>query len=292
MSRTILITGATGGVGRAVIHSLFELKTGFRVVAGVRSVERARQSFAGYPDLEFVEFDFENPQTHAGSLHVVDAVFLLRPPHLANVNAVFKPFIDTCQQLKIQQIMFLSVQGVEKSKVIPHNQIEKLIVDSGIPHIFVRPGYFMQNLITTLHADIANRRAVILPAGSAKFNWIDVDNIGEACAVLFMRFADYVNRALEITGSENENFGTVVNLINKVTGATIAYRNLNPFSFYRLKKSDGINPGMIIVMIMLHFLARFQKEPRISPVYEELTRKKPTTLEQFLGRERAAFQQK
>lgn len=48
--------------------------------------------------------------------------------------------------------------------------------------------------------------------------------------------------------------------------------------------------GMIIVMILLHFLPRFQKEPQISNFYEELTGKKPTDLKTFILREKAQFE--
>ena len=48
-------------------------------------------------------------------------------------------------------------------------------------------------------------------------------------------------------------------------------------------------PGLIIVMILLHFLPRFQKEPKISDFYEKLTGKKPTKLIDFIVREREKF---
>lgn len=50
--------------------------------------------------------------------------------------------------------------------------------------------------------------------------------------------------------------------------------------------------GMIIVMILLHFLPRFQKEPGISDFFERLTGKPPTDLHTFIERERAKFGKK
>jgi len=44
-----------------------------------------------------------------------------------------------------------------------------------------------------------------------------------------------------------------------------------------------------MVMIMLHFLPRFQSEPTISGFYEQLTGKKPTTLKEFIKREKGKF---
>ncbi len=49
--------------------------------------------------------------------------------------------------------------------------------------------------------------------------------------------------------------------------------------------------GLIVKMLLLHFLPRFQKEPEISTFYEQLTGMKPTTLTEFIAREKDVFQQ-
>jgi uncharacterized protein YbjT (DUF2867 family) len=261
-----------------------------QIVAGVRNIPEAKRKFAENKKLEFVRFDFENPETFKQALENIDLVFLLRPPHISDVDRYFKPLIEAIRQAGIQKIIFLSVQGAEKSKVIPHNQIEKLITEAGIPFIFIRPSYFMQNLTTTLLKDIQEKRKIILPAGNAKFNWIDIENIGEAVAVLACKFQEYCNRAIEMTGYENKNFSEVVDLITQNTAIKVEFINLNPFRFYRIKKQEGMQKGMIVVMILLHFLPRFQKEPRILDFYEKLTGKKPTVLIEFIKREKTKFE--
>ena len=127
------------------------------------------------------------------------------------------------------------------------------------------------------------------PSGKAKFNWIDIENIGEAGAILLDKFDIYKNQSIEITGLENENFEKVTELINNTIDNPIKYRNVNPLRFFRIKKREGMVKGMIIVMILLHFLPRFQKEPKISDFYEQLTGKKPTDLKTFIERERKQF---
>lgn len=127
----------------------------------------------------------------------------------------------------------------------------------------------MSNLTTTLLGDIRNRQIVYLPAGKAKFNWIDVENIGEAVAILF------------------KNFESVVKLMNQATLGKIRYVDANPISYFVAKRREGIPRGLILVVILIHFLPRFQEEPRISDFYERLPGKKPTTLKEFLEREKA-----
>ena len=287
--KRILITGATGNIGMETIRFLYEKDTTNQVIAGVRDIDKAKKIFSKFPQLEFVTFDFEHVDTFENALENIDTIFLLRPPQISDIPTYFQPLIEKIKKKSIQQIVFLSVQGAEISKLIPHNKIEKLIQDSGIDHIFLRPAYFMQNLTTTLLKDIQFKRQIILPAGKAKFNWIDVVNIGETAAILLNDFVNHKNQSIELTGYENETFAKVANLINEVVTDKIEYKNVNPFKFYRIKKNDGIPTGMIIVMIMLHLLPRFQKDPRISNSYEMLTGNKPSTLREFIYREKNIF---
>lgn len=286
----ILITGATGNIGFEIIRYLYKKNSSNRIIAGVRNIEKAKKIFADYPKLEYVYFDFEDSDTFDRALTDIDRVFLLRPPHLSDIDKYFKPLISRIKEKNVNEVVFLSVQGAEKSKVIPHNKIERLIKEHGLDYIFLRPSYFMQNLTTTLIGDIKTKREIILPSGQAKFNWIDIENIAEAGAVLLDKFCDYKNQAFEITGLENENFATVTSLINKTIESPIRFRDVNPLRFYQIKNRDGFEKGMIIVLILLHLLPRFQNEPRISDIYEQLTGKKPTDLETFIQREKKQFE--
>lgn len=285
----ILITGATGNIGFEVIRFLTKIESSNMIIAGVRHIEKAKKVFKDFSNIDYRYFDFEDFNTFDSALNGIDRIFLLRPPHIADIDTYFNPLISKIKEKNIKQIVFLSVQGAEKSKVIPHNKIERLINENKFEFIFLRPSYFMQNLTTTLIGDIQTKREIILPSGNAKFNWIDIENIGEAGAILLDKFGEYKNQAIEITGLENENFEKVTKLINNSIDNSIKYRNVNPFSFYRIKKREGMVKGMIIVMVLLHFLPRFQKEPKISDFYEQLTGKKPTDLITFIEREKKKF---
>jgi len=282
----ILITGATGNIGVEVIRYLYKFGTSNRIIAGVRNIDKAKSIFNDCPKLEYVHFDFEDSETFDGALKCIDLIFLLRPPHISDIDRYFKPLISKIVQHNIREVLFLSVQGVEKSKVIPHNKIERLVIENELDFIFLRPSYFMQNLTTTLIEDIKTKRNIILPSGNAKFNWIDIENIGEVAAILLEKFADYKNQSYEITGLENEDFYYVTSLINKVIENPIEYKSVNPLKFFWVKKQEGMVTGMIVVMILLHFLPRFQKAPRISNFYEQMTGRKPTDLKTFIEREK------
>ncbi len=289
--RKVFITGATGNIGTSLIHHLTQnCNERDLIIAGIRSIEKAKKHFNMYPLLAFRTFDFEDSSTFKNAFLGVDILFLLRPPHISDVKAVFEPLLIAAQSSGIKKVVFLSVQGVEKSSIIPHYKIEALIKELNFEYIFVRPSYFMQNLTTTLLPDILSKNEIILPSKQAKFNWVDVHNIGEASAALIHQFEDYKNKAFDITGSENKHFAEVADLISAKTARSISFKNMNPISFYFHKRRAGAESGLALVMTILHFLPRFQAEPRISDNYIILTGKEPTTLEAFIQREKETFE--
>lgn len=287
--KRILVTGVTGNIGREVIHHLSELSTDFDIIAAVRNVGSAKETFKNYPDLIFRQFDFEHEDAYASAFAQIDILFLLRPPHLSDVETVFRPLLKSAKINGITNIVFLSVQGAEKSTVIPHHKIERLIQEMGFNFIFIRPSYFMQNLTTTLLTEISLKSSISLPSGKAKFNWVDVRNIGEVTAILIQKFEKQQNRAYEITGTENRNFQYVAELLSQMTGRSIRYNRVNPIHFYFSKKKEGIDGSFALVMTLLHFLPRLQAEPKISDNYLKLTGRTPTTLKAFINREKAKF---
>ena len=153
--KNIFITGATGNVGMEVIKSLDKLAHTFEIYAGNFNVEKDKPKRKDYK-LNTLYFDFTDVGTYKTALNNCDILFLLCPPQLSEVEKYFKPLIDLAVSTGVKHIVFLSVQGVEKNKIIPHHKIEKLIVDSNIPYTFLRPAYFMQNYTTTLHTDLVN----------------------------------------------------------------------------------------------------------------------------------------
>ncbi|MCG8763564.1 NmrA family NAD(P)-binding protein [Tenacibaculum finnmarkense] len=284
--KRILVTGATGNIGLEVVHYLSELNSDSEILAAVRNIDKAKKTFKNYPNLHYRKFDFENESTFSEAFDQVDILFLLRPPHISDVEEVFRPLLNSAEENGINKVVFLSVQGAEKSKVIPHNKIERLVQELQFDYIFVRPSYFMQNLTTTLLPEILTKKSITLPSGKAKFNWIDVKDIGESTATLIAKFENYQNQAYEITGTENKNFGDVADLMTDITGERIRFNSINPISFYFRKKKEGLNGGFAMVMTILHFLPRLQAEPKISDNYQKLTGKVPTTLQEFIEREK------
>lgn len=284
----VLVIGATGNVGREVVNALSLLNHNVNIVSGVRNVPRAKEALGEIEGVNYKRFDFDDFHTFESALSAIDIVFLLRPPHVTDIDKCFVPLFEAMKANHVNKVVFLSVQGAEKSKIIPHNKIEGLIKAYKFEAVHLRPSYFMQNLTTTLKADI-EKGLIQLPSKEAKFNWIDIKDIGEVAARVIIEFDHYKGRAIELTGQNNMSFRSVIESINEELNLTLDYRNVNPVTYYRLKKSEGYEKGQIIVMLMLHLLPRFQKEPIISGHVKSITGHDPISIREFAKRNTELF---
>ena len=233
-------------------------------------------------NIKNIRFDFANSATFAPALQNIDLLFLLRPPQLSDVKKYFKPLVEITKQSSVKHIVFLSVQGVEKSTVIPHHKIEQLIVASGIPYTFIRPAYFMQNFTTALRNDLVNHQRIYLPAGQAKFTLIDVEDIGAVTASVLAEPQKHINKSYDLTNHETLTFTEMAEKISKGIGKTINYISPNPIRFFWSKRRENVPTMLILVMIMLHYLPRFQKTPETTEWVKNITGREPISFDGFV----------
>jgi nucleoside-diphosphate-sugar epimerase len=162
-------------------------------------------------------------------------------------------------------------------------------MESQLDWIFLRPGYFMQNLTSEFLADICEGE-IRLPAGSAKFNWVDAANVAEVAALVLADFPKLKNQALVITGEEQFDFRQATSILSEVLNRKVKYRSVSPFSFYFHKRAQKVPKDFIMVLIALHFFPRFQSTPLLSDTYPKMTGKSPTSLREFMEHHKKDFQ--
>ena len=95
-------------------------------------------------------------------------------------------------------------------------------------------------------------------------------------------FENYKNNSFTISGNENFGFNAVVQRINTICKTNIKYNSVNSIMYYFKKKKEGVEKGMIIVMLILHFLPRIQKEPEIIRTYGDIFKRDPTGIDCFI----------
>ena len=277
----ILITGATGNVGMEVVKALTKYNKQFEIYAGIRNLGKDKLLLDGF-ELNSISFDFTDINSFKPALIKCDVLFLLRPPQISEITQFFKPLIEVAVQCLVKHIVFLSVQGVEKSRIIPHNKIEKLILDSRIPYTFLRPAYFMQNFTTTLRNDLVLNKRIFLPAGNSKFTLIDVTDLGKVAAKILTENTNHVNQSYELTNREKLTFGEMAEKLSKGLNRIIKYESPNLLEFFLVKRKEQIPIMLILVMIMLHYLPRFQKAPNTTDWVKQITNDEPKSFDEFI----------
>ena len=277
----VLITGATGNVGIEVLYALQKINHQLEIFAGVRDTELGNEKLATF-NIKNIKFDFTNTDTFESALQNIDLLFLLRPPQISDVKTYFAPLIEAAKKSSVKHIVFLSVQGVENSKIIPHHKIEKLIVESQIPHTFLRPAYFMQNFTTTLRNDLVNHQRIYLPAGKAKFTLVDVADIGVVAAKILTEPQNHINKSYELTNNETLTFTEMAEKISKGTGKNINFISPNLLQFFWYKRKENVPTMLILVMIMLHYFPRFQKTQNTTKWIKSITGQQPISFDDFV----------
>jgi uncharacterized protein YbjT (DUF2867 family) len=278
----ILITGATGNVGVEVIQALLERAAGVKVVAGVR--DAAADTGFEAAGVEKRVFDFNDETSQVTALQNIDAVFLLLPPNLPDAPKRFAGIIEVAKKANVKHVVFHSVQGAENNRRIPHHKIEQVVQNSGLPYTFLRPAYFMQNFTTILRNDLVQKKRIYLPAGKAAFTLIDVADIGKVAAAVLSNYEQHQDKAYALTTTERYTFGEMAAQLSAHLAAPIRYISPNLMQIFKIKRSEGLPTGLILVIIMQHYLPRFQKPPEITHCVQELSGAQPATFRQFIDR--------
>lgn len=283
----ILITGASGNVGRYVAHYAHILGQDI-TVAGTHT-DVLHTMFGEFANFSY--FDFTDTTTFASTLKDVDRVFIMRPPHLGKPEDL-KAFIDTLKDMgTIKLVCFLSLLGVEKNPVPPHHKIEKYIEKANLPYCHIRPSFFMQN-ISGVHAfEIKHFHNIVVPVKKAITSFIDAEDIGELIAKIFSEPQQHQNTAYAITGPQAIDYWEVASILSKALGKEIRYTNPNPsFAKNYWINIRGMEKELCTVMGMLYMMTRLGGAKQVTNVFEQVMGKKPQSFQQFVEKNIQSWQ--
>lgn len=281
---SVLVTGATGTVGAAVVDGL--LARGESVVAATRSTTGA----AALPS-EVVARPFEfgaSPAALDRAFDGCDRLFLMRPPPIADVQTYLFPVVDAAMRAGVRQIVFLSLQGVQHNTRTPHHAVEKHLESIGAPYTFLRPNFFMQNLSTTYRDDIRLRDEIFVPAGHAFTAFIDADDIGAAAAAVLSE-PGHLRKAYTLDGEQSLTYHSVARILSDVLGRRITYTRPSEKEYLDRLALEGRPQDYLDVQKMIYRVVRFNVSAFPNRMVRRLTGRRATTFRRFAERERDAW---
>ena len=298
MTQTILVTGATGTVGSEVVKQLLSAK-GQRerhediIVKAARSANESTLRNLG---VQVVQLDYNKPGTLSAALRDVDKLFLLTP-FQSNMVDLTSSLVNEAKNAGVKYIVKQSVLGADAKPGITirrfHRQAEKIIEESGIPFTFLRPNFFMQNLVKFYSHFIKTQGAFYVPAGDAKASLVDVRDIAAVAVQALSSSSNngeskHKRKAYNITGGEALSYGQVAETLSKEIGKKVNYVNVSDEDARKGMKDMGADYWQISCLIEIFGITRAGYLSEISPV-EQVTGNKPITFSQFARDYAGAF---
>ncbi|MCL4262519.1 MAG: SDR family oxidoreductase [Anaerolineae bacterium] len=276
MNNPILVTGASGNVGREVVQNL--LAMGQVVRATAVDAQDAQYIPGG---AEIVLFDYADPATYHAAFDGVEKVFLLRPPAISDVAHTIKPAVTYAVAAGVKHIVFLSLIGAENNHFVPHYKIEKMLETVGMAYTFLRAGFFMQNLNTTHRADIVKENDIFIPAGQGRTAFIDTRDIG-AVAAKVLTEPGHENTAYALTGHETLTYGEVADIFSQVLGREIQYSNPSLPNFAWRMRQRGYPWSYIGVMSGIYLTTRLGLAEKVTGDTAVLLARPPISMRQYV----------
>ncbi|SEN06146.1 NAD-dependent epimerase/dehydratase family protein [Cryobacterium sp. TMT1-3] len=282
----ILVTGATGNVGRVVVERL--LAAGCRVRAAGRTAESVTQIFGDRVDA--VTLDFTDHTTWTAAFEGIQRMFLLRPPQLGKPKKQMLPALEFAKKSGVKQIVFLSLQGAEKNKVVPHAAIEAWLRTSGVTWTFVRASFFHQNLSTTHLTDVRDRDEIVVPAGRGATAFVDAEDVGAIAADALLNPLTHANTATTVTGNEALTYEQIALILSAELGRTIRYARPGIARYiWHARHTLGMPWGMVLVTAAIYTTARLGLAANLSDEVRPVLGRDPIGFAEFAHRERQVW---
>jgi NAD(P)H dehydrogenase (quinone) len=226
-SETIVVTGATGQLGRLVLAELKRIAPNARLVGVARDAAKAKDLAAS--GVEIRTADYNNPASLTTALAGADKVLLISANEVGKRLAQHRNVVDAAKAAGVKLIGYTSILRADTSPMglaVEHLGTEKYIRASGVPFVFLRNGWYTENYTGSIGA--ALQHGVIL--GSARTGRISAAaraDYAAAAAVIFAADAkSQAGKVYELAGDSAFTMAEYAAEVSRQSGKTVAYNDL------------------------------------------------------------------
>lgn len=244
----MLVTGATGKLGKKVVEHLLKTVPAGQLAVSVRNPEKAENLRALGVDVR--QGDFDVPGSLDSAFAGVDRMLLISADGdnetriRQHTNAV-----EAAVRAKVGFIAYTSLANAQDSKLFlapTHQETEKAIMKTGIPYSFLRNNWYLENEISSVQGVLAGAPWVT-SAGSGKVGWASQQDYAEAAAAV-LSGKGHENTIYELSGkplTQEELASTV----GKVLGKEVPVQQVDDETYAEIMKNAGV-PDFVIPMLV------------------------------------------
>jgi uncharacterized protein YbjT (DUF2867 family) len=282
----ILITGASGNAGRAVLDEV--RKSGATNRAMYRSEDDAKKAPAG---TQVVIADFADKASLRKALDGVDTIYLVCSP-IPQLVELESNAIDASRDAGVKHLVLNSALGAgDYPKSFPswHRTVEDKLKSSGLGYTVFRPNSFMQNIVAYNAPSIRQQGAFYAALGEARMSYLDLRDIGAAVAKALVSPKDHAGQVYELNGPEAVTQTEVAEKISRACGRPVKFVDIPEEAQRKAMLETGMPQWQVEALLDLQRYYTGGQGGEVTDVLPRLLGRPPVTLDQFLTEFKDSF---
>jgi NAD(P)H dehydrogenase (quinone) len=243
----IVVTGASGQLGRLVIESLLRKIPASEIVAAVRNPDRAKDM--AVRGVQVRQADYDRPDTLEKAFQGADKLLLISSSEVGRRVPQHRAAIEAAKRAGVKLIAYTSVLRADASPLplaAEHKETEALLQASGVPFVLLRNGWYTENYLAGVPA--ALQHGVVLgSAGGGRIASAARADYAEAAAVVLTR-DDQAGRVHELAGDESYTLAELAAEIARQSGKAVEYQHLPEADFKAALVNAGPPEGLATLL--------------------------------------------
>lgn len=217
---TILVTGATGNLGRLVIASLLERGADPQsIVAGARDTAKAADL-----GVRVVHLDYTDPESVATAVEGVDTVVLISGSEVGQRVAQHRAVIEAAKAAGVTKLVYTSAPKATTSDLVlapEHKATEDLIAAAAVPAVILRNNWYTENYAADL-ARAAETGVLTSGTGDGRVASASRKDFADAAAAVALEDG-HLGEVYELGGDVAWDYRELAAAISAVTGREVSY---------------------------------------------------------------------
>ena len=274
----LLITGASGTVGRAVVAEVAKARKPFKAMF------RSAQEAAKTGNLATVVADFADQDGLQRALDGIETVFLVCSP-VRELVELESNVIEACRHSKVRTIVLNSALGAgDYPKSFPswHRKVEDKLKSSGLKYVILRPNSFMQNIVAFMAPSIRAQGAFYAAMGEARTSFVDVRDVARVVAKVAAG-DEHIGKTYELNGPQAVSYEELATAISRVTGRVVKFVDIPQEAQRKAMLEQGMPEWQVTALLDLQAYYTGGQGAQVDGTLQRLLGQAPATLDQFLA---------